>query len=333
MLPPGMKRIICIDVTNRCSIMRCSNCTRGLIYQNKRWDMRPENFREAVRSLRDWTELLPVWDQPIANGHRVIAMIGGNPCMSPHFEAYCQILKEEIPRKEARGLWTEKFNGFGPLIRETFGFFNLNVHDNDEAAEEMRRELPGTGNYIQGAGHRSVHGGLFTAIQDFVGTPEIPDRAAMWRMIGNCEVNLHWSGTIMPFDLPDGSQVIRAYFCEIAGVLERIAASRAEAEGQASWGPTHGLPVTPGWWKQGMNDLAFDRQMREWCPKCGVAMKIRGHEDLEFTDDFSPTHEGMVQLAIKRKQGYKLHGSPPAERSTLWTDYQRNLTASEPVAK
>lgn len=319
MVPPGIKRIIDLDVTSKCTIMKCSNCSRGLLYQ-KRFDMTPENFRLSVQSLREWTELPPVRNQPWANGCRVIAVIGGNPISSKYFEDYCHIMQEEIPRKEARGLWTENLQGKGKLCRETFGTFNLNVHAHDKAAEEMRRELPGVN--ILGDKQRSIHGGLFTAVRDFIGTPEVPDEAAMWRKIEDCDVNKHWSGGITAFDLADGTQVIRAYFCEIAGVLERIQASQDEAAGRP-WGPKLGIEVKPGWWKLNMSDPGFDAQKKEWCPKCGVTMKVRGHEDLAFTDDFSKSHEGLVKLAIKRKQGYKLHGEPPAERSAEWTDYVR----------
>lgn len=332
MIPPGVKCIIDIDVTNRCSIARCSNCTRGLLYQAKRWDMTPENFRLAVRSLREWTELAPVRGRAYS-GRRVIAVIGGNPCMSRYFEDYCRIIREEIPRKEARGLWTENLKGYGSLARETFGSFNLNAHGNAQAAAEMHRELPER-NVWGAAPHRTrnMHGAVLMAIQDFVGSAAVPTEAAMWKRIEDCDVNKNWSGTIMPFDLPDGSQVIRAYFCEIAAVLERIAASQDEAQGSDNFGPKTGVPVTVGWWKMGMNEPGFADQHKSLCPRCGVSLRVEGHFDQENTDDFSPTYEPLVKIASRRKQHARLHEQVPEHRARELTDYQRWRDSDKPRA-
>ena len=68
---PRNMHIICIDVTNKCDLA-CSNCTRLLVNQDEFWDMTPENFRLALKSMK---------------GYRgIIAMIGGNPCMHPKFK-------------------------------------------------------------------------------------------------------------------------------------------------------------------------------------------------------------------------------------------------------
>lgn len=306
MIAPGAKRIICIDCTNRCDLLRCSNCTRGLIYQQERVDMTPINFRRAVESLRDWVEQPPDPKLRLPGApHNVIAMIGGNPCVSPNFEEWCAIFREVIPNRRARGLWTNNINGHGPLIRETFGYFNLNVHGVESAAMEMKRELPRVNVYgWEPHKRQSIHGGIFTAIRDFVGSAEIPDEAAMWAAIEKCDINVKWSGSIVQI-----KGEIYAYFCEMAATFESI------------YGHKTGLPVEPGWWRWGMD--RFDAQSKEWCPKCGVPLRIRGHQDNEHADDFSKTHAPLLQIGIQRKQKTVMHDDLPTARAKELTDYER----------
>ena len=80
MRSPKDMHIICIDVTNKCDLA-CSNYTRLLENQDAYWDMTPENFRLALKSLKGYGG--------------IIAMIGGNPCMHPKFDELCQIFVEE----------------------------------------------------------------------------------------------------------------------------------------------------------------------------------------------------------------------------------------------
>lgn len=315
MVPPGDHRVLDIDITNRCDVLRCSNCTRGLLYQDKRVDMTPENFRIALESVKDFAKL-----PPAPNGHRVIAMIGGNPTMHPQFEELCGIFRDVIPDKNARGLWTNNINGHGKVIDETFGFFNLNVHGNEKHASEMRRELK-PWSVFGSAPHRerSLHSSMFTAIQDFVGTLEIPDEKAMWDRIEQCDINKHWSGSIVQID-----GHIYGYFCEIAASFESI------------YGHNTGIDVAenPRWWMDAMSSRDFHTQAAEWCQKCGISLKLRGHEDLDFTDDFSKSHGGLVQIAVRRKQKHVMHETLPDDRAETATDYQRLTTPvqAEPIS-
>ena len=76
--------------------------------------MSPEHFEQAVRSLG-----FPCRQ---AQGHiyfGVVGLFGGNPALSPHFEAYCRILKGLVPYAQ-RGLWCNHPCGKGKLMRETF---------------------------------------------------------------------------------------------------------------------------------------------------------------------------------------------------------------------
>ena len=98
MRSPKDMHIICIDVTNKCDLA-CSNCTRLLENQDAYWDMTPENFRLALKSLKGYGG--------------IIAMIGGNPCMHPKFDELCQILlrKSQTARKGVCGLTTTSSTG------------------------------------------------------------------------------------------------------------------------------------------------------------------------------------------------------------------------------
>lgn len=330
MIAPSAKKIIDIDVNCSCSIANCSDCTRAIIYYKRRWNMTPDNFAKSCESLRYWTEL-PAVKHGWVEGHRVIAMIGGTPTMHPKFEELCKIFRETIPRKEARGLWTNSFNGYGTLIAETFGHFNLNVHGDEQAAAEMRRSV--SWNILGSAPNprQSMHAGQFTAIQDFIGSPEIPDEAAMWEKIEACDVNRFWSGSIFPFDMPDGSQEIRGYFCEIAGVFEALQADRDRAEGKDEWGPKHGQIIVPGWWRLGMEYPSFAAQHKKHCRTCGFPLKLRGHQDDERADDVSKTHAHLIQIGTKRKQRMIMHEKLPDDRVIETTDYQRQRTPAHAV--
>ena len=104
MRSPSQMHIICVDVTNKCDLA-CSNCTRLLENQDAFWEMTPDNFRTALRSL---------------HGYRgIVAMIGGNPCMHRNFEELCEIFRQEVPNKQQRGLWTNNYFKHRQVIEET----------------------------------------------------------------------------------------------------------------------------------------------------------------------------------------------------------------------
>ncbi len=172
MRSPRDMHIICVDVTNKCDL-HCSNCTRLLKNQTELWDMTPDNFRLALRSLKGF--------------QGVIAMIGGNPCISKHFPELCRIFAEEIPEKRQRGLWSNNVFEYQELIRDTFGFFNLNPHNDDRgrrSLEKLKEMVPGAKFFV---GH-SHHAPLLTAMRDLY-----PDPKEMWDLIPSCDINKEWS--------------------------------------------------------------------------------------------------------------------------------------------
>jgi hypothetical protein len=160
MIAPGQIRpskpyrggVIQIHVTRACD-RACYSCTQGSQLGGKPEFMPPDLFEEAVLSLKNY--------------FGVIGTFGGNPCMSPHFVEYCEILRRHIPR-EQRGLWSNDLlkEENGRAARETFnpGYSNLNVHMSREAADRFRRWWPEAG--IVGLDKDSRHSPCYVAMRD-----------------------------------------------------------------------------------------------------------------------------------------------------------------------
>ncbi len=215
-----------------------------------------ECFREAIQSLRDWPG--------------VIGIFGGNPCNHPKFPELCEILCEEIPDQRHRGLWSNDLLQHGEIARKTFypnGRFNLNAHAVSQAAQGIEQHLPGKiikDSVIWPA----THSAILAHHEDYgVGN-------ALWNELRErCDINLKWSGAIAE---RDGKPF--AYFCEVAAALDGVR------------GTNHGMPVVPGWWRQGMEAPDFQTQIKKCCDAgCGVPLHMRGHKDFHETYDISPS--------------------------------------------
>lgn len=137
MAPPGQFKlgkygngVIQILVTSVCDL-GCFNCTQfsNLSSRGKPEFMSPEHFEQSVISLKYY--------------HGVVGVFGGNPALSPHFSAYCEILHKHIPFIR-RGLWCNHPRGNGKVMRETFNpaVSNLNCHLVREAYDEFKRDWP-----------------------------------------------------------------------------------------------------------------------------------------------------------------------------------------------
>jgi hypothetical protein len=263
MRSPEHMHIICVDVTNKCDLA-CSNCTRLLKNQDSHWEMTPENFRLALRSLRDFKG--------------IIAMIGGNPCVHTQFEELCKIFREEIPDQFQRGLWTNNYFKHREVIEKTFGGLNLNPH-NEERANEKLKDLHNVminqrkfnGGYYVG---NSRHAPLLTAVKDLYPEKE------MWEKIAGCDVNREWSASIV-----QNKGNLRAYFCEVAASFD------------LARGTDNGHPVVEGWWKRPIRE--FEGQIKHFCTGCGVPARLRGSMDNEQIDTYTKSN---ADLALKSAQ-------------------------------
>ena len=262
MRSPREMHIICVDVTNKCDL-QCSNCTRLLRNQTEFWDMKPENFRLALRSLRGF--------------QGVIAMIGGNPCMHKQFAELCRIFQEEVPVKRQRGLWSNNVFDHQELIAETFGFFNLNPHNDErgrKSMEKLKKLIPQI-NYFNGHSH---HAPLMTAMRDLY-----PNEQEMWDRIPSCDINKSWSATII-----ENQGNLRVYFCEVAASFDL--ARRQD----------HGQPVTEGWWNTSISQ--YSDQVKHFCPGCGVPARLKGHLDIEQLDTYTKTNADIAQQSLKKRR-------------------------------
>ena len=262
MRSPEHMHIICVDVTNKCDLA-CSNCTRLLKNQDSLWEMTPENFRLALRSLKDFKG--------------IIAMIGGNPCVHTQFEKLCEVFREEIPNQHQRGLWTNNYFKHREVIEKTFGGLNLNPH-NEERANEKLKDLHNVmvnqrgfnGGYYVGNSH---HAPLLTAVKDLYPEKE------MWEKIAGCDVNREWSASIV-----QNNGNLRAYFCEVAASFD------------LARGTDNGHPVVEGWWKKPIRE--FEGQIKHFCTGCGVPARLRGSMDNEQLDTYTKSN---ADLAIKSR--------------------------------
>ena len=216
MRSPFEMGIICVDVTNKCDLA-CSNCTRLLANQDELWDMTPENFRLALRSLEGYPG--------------TIAMIGGNPPMHKHFKELCKIFVEEIPNRAQRGLWTDNLFKHRDVALETFGVFNMNPHGVERGIKSLQ-EITAKGLGLMHEGH-SHHSPLLTAGKDLFSEEE------MWDRISKCDVNQNWSATVVQV-----KGRLRAYFCEVAASFD------------LARGGDHGIEATPGWWRKHISEFA-----------------------------------------------------------------------------
>jgi len=287
MRSPSQMHIICVDVTNKCDLA-CSNCTRLLENQDAFWEMTPDNFRTALRSL---------------HGYRgIVAMFGGNPCMHRNFEELCEIFRQEVPNKQQRGLWTNNYFKHRQVIEETFGTFNLNVHGETKAAEQLTdlatkmRQDPKNivWNYVDHADHAP----LLTAVKDLY--PE----AEMWERISKCDINQEWSASIV-----QNKGELRYYFCEVAASFDL---ARNE---------DHGYPLEDGWWKKHIYQMRD--QVARFCPGCGVPAKEKPCKDNEEVDVYTETNADLALKSVEKKKRKIIQISPFEKTATARrvTDY------------
>lgn len=263
--------VLQIHVTRACD-QACIGCTQGSQLAGKPVVMTPEQFEEACISLRAYK----------TRGGRpyfgTVGMFGGNPCVHPQFEHLCEIMRAYIPF-EQRGLWSNNLMGYGKLCRETFNpeRSNLNVHLNEAAYWEIRRDWPEA--HPKGLEDDSRHSPPYVAMQDM---EDMTDEQR-WNLIGNCDVNQRWSALIGIF-----RGELRGYFCELAGAQAMLHESQPDY-------PDTGIAVVPGWWDKPMEN--FDAQVRHHCFSCGHPLRgVGDYATTGTTEQVSKTHANIFKL-------------------------------------
>lgn len=285
-LKAGGNDILQIEITRKCSIFSCSNCSRALPFRRDTIEMSLDVFREALLSLEGWPG--------------IVSCFGGNPPNHSRFPEICEILAELVP-PERRGLWANDLMEHGEIAARTFGRgrLNLNAHADEKAAAEIDRWFPGkliSKSRMQPA----MHGALLVDRKD-VGVTD-----GEWEALReNCDINREWSGIIVErAGRPYG------YFCEVASALDGV---RSE---------NHGMLAEPGWWRLPME--MFEHQVRNCCDRgCGVPLRIKGHLD---RDDVYDVTASWLPAVTARKQSavdLAIHETLPDERSASLVDYMR----------
>lgn len=238
-----------------CQIMICRSCNESCVHCSQGSDLagRPammsvEQFRQACMSLESY--------------FGIVGVFGGNPTTHPEFDKICEVMRGIIPFAR-RGLWSNALLGKGAHARVTFNpaRSNLNCHLSREAYDEFARDWPESIPFLRGMDQDSVHGAPFVAIKDVV-----PDEAERWRMIGDCDVNKHWSSCI---GTVNGE--LRAYFCELAYAQAALHADNPDWDGTGRPMPDTSVKVEPNWWKRPQKD--FEAQIRLHCQACGIALR------------------------------------------------------------
>lgn len=270
MIAPGTRRpgkwregVLQIWVTRACD-KSCFGCTQASNLGGRPGMITPEQFEQAVLSLKDY--------------FGVVGVFGGNPAIHPKFPELCAILRKHIPF-EQRGLWCNNPLGHGAVMRQTFNprVSNLNVHLDQQAFDEFRKDWPESMPF--GLKDDSRHSPVYVAMKDVV-----PDEAERWKLIASCDINRHWSAMIGVFrDEP------RGYFCEIAGAQAMLHQRDPDY-------PDTGVAITTGWWKQSME--AFVHQVRCHCHSCGVPLRGYGAlaQGAGGVEQVSATHADVYLL-------------------------------------
>jgi len=313
MVAPGQTRkvdwrqgVLQILVTRTCDLA-CFACTQSSNLDGKAMIMTPDQFRTACRSLMEGPRRY----------FGVVGMFGGNPCMHPQFEELCSIMRQEIPPIEenghltnVRGLWSNNLRGHGATCRTTFnpGYSNLNVHRQQAAYEEMRRDWPEC--HPVGQIKPSMHAPWSESMLD-VGVPE----AERWDKIARCDINQTWSAMI---GVVRGE--LRGFFCELAGNMLMRHQDEKDEAGNYIWEDT-GVPITPGWWDQPMS--AFAHQVDQCCHHCGIPNRPEAIDDLYGeAERASATHAGVYRPKRKGRPVELVQIASPMmdHRATFYID-------------
>lgn len=286
MVAPGTRRphkyrdgVIQVHITRACD-KACFSCTQGSNLGGKATFITPEQFEQAVLSLKGY--------------FGVVGVFGGNPALHPRFDVLCEILRRHVPF-EQRGLWCNHPFRWGKVMAETFdpSVSNLNVHLDQEAYNLFKRDWPSSNPF--GLHTDSRHSPCYVAMKDV-----ILDESERWSLISDCDINKHWSAMIGVF-----RGELRAWFCEIAGAHSILHQDepvypdtgldpelRYNRDGNLVCSSS---PSQLRWWELPMQ--AFWGQVRKHCHECSVPLRGYGElaQGLEGREQVSQTHESIFK--------------------------------------
>lgn len=303
MLAPEFHWCHQISVTSMCSpktpdgkLTGCSNCTRLLQHEQKRYFMSPEQFEQCAEVAKDFTTS----SKPCPQGRRkVIGVFGGDPLLSPWFPDYVDIICSKIPDSWNRGLWCSldfhvykhpKYGAALPHVMKLLGHPNGAVYDSERTSQR-------SGGYLNFNRHDDFdpnrhqslcqHQPVLVAIKDVV-----KDEKRKWELISKCWIPEQWSAA---YGLDHNGEP-KFWWCEIASGHDRV------------FNLGVGLPVEKDCWRGDLwfeNDEngvpqpkgKFAHQILATCTGCGAALPLPGRRDLEYRDDISPSNVAALQAA------------------------------------
>lgn len=295
MIPPHSQWCHQICVTSACwPKPACSNCTRLLGHETKRYFMSPDQFEEVLKvavpfikhSPADIGKKVNQNNAKLPQRKKVLGIFGGEPLMHPNFPDLVDLMCKYVPMGN-RGLWTsfdwkngeskrwgsykdqvERLLGprpTGDVVSLESGYLNWNMHEESQLCD---------------------HSPVLAAANDL-----IPDEQKRWDVIAKCWVQTEWSAAYaLDYNLD-----VKFYFCEVASAFDRV------------FNLGTGLPLEDGVWS---HHLWFERdekgimrphgpyakQILTTCGRCGSALKLPGRRDREFTDDISISN--LVPLTV-----------------------------------
>ena len=178
----------------------------------------------------------------------VVGIMGGEPLLHPHFKEFAAIAAERIP-KERLQLWTSGLAG---------------------TEWENPREAPDVAGFF-GHIHYNPHNATQLAIcrhqpLTIAIDEAVPDKGLMWKLINDCWLPRLWAPSVV---------AAGGYFCEVAGPLDALL-----------FGGKHAWKIEPGWWKRPPE--AFQEQVAELCPRCGMCLPMQRQHLEESTEKFTP---------------------------------------------
>ena len=176
MIPIYRMPVIQIEVTYACNL-QCANCTRFVGHHADPHYMDMETVARAIDSLDGYPGQ--------------IGIMGGEPTTHPQFADICKLLRDKVPNRRKRQLWTNgfKWKQYQSVIEETFDQDMIIYNDHKDKAV-------------------GVHQPLLLAAEEI-----LEDRELMWRLIGNCWVQWRWAASITPKG---------GFFCEVAAAQDHL---------------------------------------------------------------------------------------------------------------
>lgn len=287
MLPPQAQWCHQISVTSACwPKPACSNCTRLLGHEKKRYYMSVEQFESVLKVATPFIKHSHVDmgmkvnrnDGKWPHRKKVLGIFGGEPLMHPQFPELVDLMCEYVPEPN-RGLWTsfdwvngedKRWGPYRPQVERLLGknptgsvtdistgYLNWNMHEEDQPCD---------------------HSPVLVAADDVV-----KDKQERWEKISKCWIQTEWSAAYAL----DYNNEVKFYFCEVASSFDRV------------FNLGTGLPLEDGVWshhlwfepdEQGIlrPHGPYAKQILSTCGRCGGSLKIKGRRDREFVDDISP---------------------------------------------